>query len=196
LDSGQANEVEIRQIFERSGAILSGHFILSSGRHSDTYIQCALVLQHPGLAGWLGAALATRLPAEGVTCVVGPALGGIIVAYEVARALGVRAIFTERVEGVMRLRRGFVVAPGEKVLVVEDVVTTGGSVREAAAVVEALGGMVVGYGALVNRGGERVHFGAPFAALLTVKAATWEACECPLCRAGIPASRPGSRNLR
>ncbi|RPF43076.1 orotate phosphoribosyltransferase [Thermodesulfitimonas autotrophica] len=192
---GEPGEAEIRQIFEKSGAILSGHFILTSGRHSDTYVQCALVLQYPELAAQLCGVLAERFRGLNVNCVVGPALGGIIIAYEVARALGVRGIFTERVEGVMRLRRGFTVAPGERVLVVEDVVTTGGSVKEAAAAVAALGGEVVGFGALIDRSGGQARFDAPFAALLKVGAVTWEPDACPLCRQGVPAVKPGSRGL-
>ena len=189
------NQEEIRRVFEQTGAILSGHFILSSWRHSDTYVQCALVLQYPELAAQLCGALAECFRGLNVSCVVGPALGGIIIAYEVARALGVRGIFTERVEGVMRLRRGFTVAPGERVLVVEDVITTGGSVKEAAAAVAALGGEVVGFGALIDRSGGQARFDAPFAALLKVGAVTWEPDACPLCRQGVPAVKPGSRGL-
>lgn len=187
------NQEEVRQLFTATGAVLSGHFVLTSGRHSDTYIQCALVLQYPQHAARLGAALAVRLKSAEAACVVGPALGGVIVAHEVARALGVRAVFTERVRGVMRLRRGFSVTRGEKVVVVEDVVTTGGSVKEAAAVVEALGAEVVAFGALVDRSGGRVSFDRPFCTLLSVDAATWDPGECPLCRAGIAAVKPGSR---
>lgn len=190
------SEAEVRQIFAKSGAILSGHFILTSGRHSDTYVQCALVLQYPEYAARLGGALAAYFQGMGVNCVVGPALGGIIIAYEVARALGVRALFTERVGGAMQLRRGFTLVPGEKVLVVEDVVTTGGSVKEAAAAVSALGAEVVGFGALIDRSGGQTRFGAPFYALLRVTAVTWDPDECPLCRQGIPAVKPGSRGLK
>ncbi|MEW6447065.1 MAG: orotate phosphoribosyltransferase [Bacillota bacterium] len=184
---------EIRRIFETTGAILSGHFILTSGRHSDTYIQCALVLQYPDYARRLGAALAERFGAFRVGCVLGPALGGIIVAHEVARALRVRALFTERVDGVMKLRRGFSLAWGEPVLVVEDVVTTGGSAKEAAAAAVALGAKIAGFGALIDRSGGKANFDAPFKALLNVNAANWEISECPLCRKGVPAVKPGSR---
>ena len=184
---------EIRQLFAATGAVLTGHFILTSGRHSDTYVQCALVLQYPEYAARLGAALAAHFGGTGAECVAGPALGGIIVAYEVARALGVRALFTERVEGVMRLRRGFNLEPGERVLVVEDVVTTGGSIKETAAVLQALGAEITGFGALVDRSGGKVDFAEPFYALLSVEAVTWDPAACPLCRAGTPAVKPGSR---
>ncbi|MEW6183728.1 MAG: orotate phosphoribosyltransferase [Bacillota bacterium] len=187
------NQAEIRAFFEKTRAILSGHFILTSGRHSDTYIQCALVLQFPECAARLGSALAARFKGAEMECVVGPALGGIIVAHEVARALGVRAVFTERVDGAMRLRRGFYVAPGEKVLVVEDVVTTGGSVKEAAKAVEDLGARITGFGALIDRSGGKVSFPAHFNTLFEVDAQAWDPADCPLCGKGIPAIKPGSR---
>ena len=187
------NQNEMRRIFQAAGAILSGHFLLTSGRHSDTYIQCALVLQFPEYAARLGSELAKRFAGMGLGCVVGPALGGIIVAYEVARVLGVRALFTERVDGVMRLRRGFTVAPAERALVVEDVVTTGGSIKEAATVIADLGGRIAGFGALIDRSEGKADFEAPFHALLKIDAVTWDPEECPLCRAGIPAVKPGSR---
>lgn len=183
----------IRRIFETTGAILSGHFILTSGRHSDTYLQCARVLQYPGYAQRLGEALAERFGGTAVECVLGPALGGIIIAYEVARALGVRALFTERVDGVMKLRRGFSLSPGEYVLVVEDVVTTGGSVKEAAAAAAAVGAKITGFGALIDRSGGSAQFNMPFKALMSVNAASWDPSECPLCLKGIPAVKPGSR---
>jgi orotate phosphoribosyltransferase len=157
------------------------------------YVQCALVLQFPQYAELLGADLAVRFPGLKIDCVVGPALGGVVVAHEVARKLRVRALFTERVNGVMTLRRGFHVAPGERVLIVEDVVTTGGSVKEAAAAVESLGGKIVGFGALIDRSGGKAELGLPFHALLTLNAVSWDAAECPLCPSGIPAVKPGSR---
>lgn len=187
------NQAEIRRILEATGAILSGHFILTSGSHSDTYIQCALVLQYPNYAQRLGAALAERFSGLGVECVLGPALGGIVVAHEVARALGVRALFTERMDGVMKLRRGFSLSPGERVLVVEDVVTTGGSIKEAAAVAADSGAKITGFGTLIDRSGGKVCLNAPFEALMSVSAANWDPLECPLCRQGIPAVKPGSR---
>lgn len=189
------NQEEVRRLFENTGAILSGHFLLTSGRHSDTYIQCALVLQYPEYAERLGRALTERLGPLGAGCVLGPALGGIIVAHEVARALGVRALFTERVDGVMKLRRGFTVSPGESVLVVEDVVTTGGSVREAAAAAAASGAKIAGFGALIDRSGGRARFDAPFEVLMSINTADWDPSECPLCQRGIPAVKPGSRRV-
>ncbi|HIE12242.1 MAG TPA: orotate phosphoribosyltransferase [Desulfotomaculum sp.] len=189
------NREEIRRLFEDTGAILNGHFLLTSGRHSDTYIQCALVLQYPDYAERVGRVLAERLRGLGARCVLGPALGGIIVAHEVARALGVRALFTERVEGEMRLRRGFTILPGEAVLVVEDVVTTGGSVKEAAAAAAASGAKIAGFGALIDRSGGRARFDAPFVALMSLDAADWDPSECPLCHKGVPAVKPGSRTV-
>lgn len=184
---------EVVKIFEDSGALLSGHFRLTSGRHGDRYFQCALVLQHPNYTETLCRELAERFQGEGVSAVIGPAMGGIIVSYETARALGVRSLFTERENGMMKLRRGFSIEPGEKVLVVEDVVTTGGSVREVIEVVRGLGGEVVGAGVLVDRGNGTVDLGVRTEALLTMEVISYEPGECPLCRQGIPAIKPGSR---
>jgi orotate phosphoribosyltransferase len=185
---------EVVKIFQDSGALLSGHFRLTSGRHGDRYFQCALVLQHPDYTATLCRELAERFREEGVSAVIGPAMGGIIVSYETARALGVRSLFTERENGVMKLRRGFSIAPGEKVLVVEDVVTTGGSVREVIEVVCGLGGEVVGAGVLVDRSGGRVDLGVRKEALLNMEVVSYDPGECPLCRQGIPAIKPGSRS--
>jgi orotate phosphoribosyltransferase len=151
-------------------------------------------LQFPKYAETLGTDLARKFTGTEIDCVVGPALGGVVVAHEVARARGVRALFTERVDGAMKLRRGFHMAPGDRVLIVEDVVTTGGSVKEAAAAVESLGGEIVGFGALIDRSGGKADFGLPFHALLTLNAVSWDSGQCPLCRAGIPAVKPGSRS--
>ncbi len=154
---------EVLKIFEDSGALLSGHFKLSSGLHSPRYLQCALVLQTPRIAEQLCASLAAKAQSDDrisrIDFVVAPALGGVIVAHEVARALGVRALFTERQEGAMTLRRGFEIKPGERALVVEDVVTTGGSTREVMEVVRALGGIVAGAGSLIDRSGGAVDLG-------------------------------------
>jgi orotate phosphoribosyltransferase len=186
-------ENEILQIFREHSALLEGHFILSSGLHSDRYIQCALVLQHPRVAEQLCSQLAEKLRDLHPTVVAAPALGGVIVSHEVARALGVRALFTERQEGVMVLRRGFSLAPGEPTLVVEDVITTGGSTRETMAAVEKAGGKVVGVGALIDRSGGKVDLGLPKAALVTLEVRNYDPGECPLCKSGIPAVKPGSR---
>lgn len=185
---------EVRELLERTGALRKGHFILSSGLHSDTYVQCALVLQYPEYATRLGAALAELFGDLEIETVIAPALGGILVAHEVARRLGVRSLFTERVAGKMELRRGFVLRPGEKVLVVEDVVTTGGSMKEVAAVVEDWGAKVVGFGALVDRSQKPLDL-QPFRALLRLEVEAWEPSSCSLCREGIPATKPGSRGL-
>jgi orotate phosphoribosyltransferase len=186
---------EILKILRDHSALLEGHFILSSGLHSDRYIQCALVLQHPKVAERLGTELAAKLGHLGARVVAAPALGGVIVAHEVARALGVRAIFTERQNGVMALRRGFHLEPGEPALVVEDVITTGGSTRETMACVEQAGGNVVGAGALVDRSGG-AELGLPKASLLTIKVQNYDPKDCPLCKSGTPAVKPGSRTKR
>jgi orotate phosphoribosyltransferase len=185
---------EILEIFRRHGALLEGHFVLSSGLHSDRYIQCALVLQRPDVAARLGQELAGKLGKTGATAVVAPALGGILVAHEVARALGVRSLFTERQDGRMTLRRGFSLALHEPTLVVEDVITTGGSTRETIAAVEEAGGRVVAAGSLVDRSGGTAELGLPKAALLTLTVQNYDPAQCPLCRAGVPATKPGSRS--
>lgn len=182
----------LSQRLQETGALHAGHFELSSGLHSGHYFQCARLLQHPVEAVWACRELANRIPVP-VDVVVGPALGGVIVAYEVARALGVRALFAERKDGVMQLRRGFEVAPGERILVVEDVVTTGLSAREAAACLEALGGKVVAYASLVDRSGGAADFPAPFHALLRLNVEAFRPDECPLCEEGLPLVKPGSR---
>jgi orotate phosphoribosyltransferase len=184
---------ELWIIFNRYGAILDGHFLLSSGLHSNRYVQCALVLQHPDVATFLGAELATFFADIPIDLVVGPALGGVLVAQEVARALGVRALFTERERGRMTLRRGFTIEPGERVLVVEDVVTTGGSTREVIDVVTAAGGKVVGVGALIDRHTGNIDFKVPFHALLRLEIAAYIPDSCPLCQSGSPLVKPGSR---
>ncbi|MGB9802783.1 orotate phosphoribosyltransferase [Desulfofundulus sp.] len=189
---------EILSIFKKTGAMLSGHFVLTSGRHSDRYFQCARVLEHPRYCELLCRELAQRWANEGledVDTVIGPALGGILVSYEMARVLGARSLFTERENGVMTLRRGFEISPGERVLVVEDVITTGGSVREVIAVVQETGAQVVGAAALIDRSDGTVDLGVPLRALLTIPAISYVPEECPLCRQGIPAVKPGSRHL-
>ena len=189
-------ENEILEIFRKHSALLEGHFILSSGLHSDRYIQCALVLQHPRVAEQLCSLLANKLRDLRPAVVAAPALGGVIVSHEVARALGVRALFTERQEGVMTLRRGFSLAPGEPTLVVEDVITTGGSTRDTMAAVELAGGKVVGVGALIDRSGGKADLGLPKAVLVTLEVRNYDPAECPLCKSGIPALKPGSRTRK
>ena len=186
-------ENEILNIFREHSALLEGHFILSSGLHSDRYIQCALVLQHPRVAEKLCSELAAKLRHLNASTVAAPALGGVIVAHEVARALGVRAIFTERQVGAMTLRRGFHLEPGEPTLIVEDVITTGLSTRETMRCVEQAGGKVVGVGSLIDRSGGAADLGLPKAALATLSVQNYKPEECPLCKAGSPAVKPGSR---
>ena len=188
------SERQTLQLYEKTGALMRGHFRLTSGLHSDVYLQSALVLQHPEHAAALGSALAEPFRADGVQTVLAPAIGGILVAHEVARALGVRALFTEREGGVMRLRRGFTLAAGERCLVVEDVITTGGSTREVVQCVEEHGAAVVGVGSLIDRSGGTAIFKAKRTALATVTATTWPPEDCPLCKAGSQAIKPGSRS--
>ena len=178
-----------------AGALLEGHFKLSSGRHSSRYLQCALYLADPARAEAAGRQLAARLENAGAQLVVAPALGGVIIGHEVARALeDVPFYFTERSDGEMALRRGFEVQPGCRVLVVEDVVTTGGSTREVMEVVTRRGGVVVAAGAIVNRSGAENPFAPlPFTALLTVDVPNWAPDACPLCASGVPLTKPGSR---
>jgi orotate phosphoribosyltransferase len=188
---------DIRQLFEKVGAVRQGHFELSSGRHSGVYVQCALVLQHPEMAEKLGRALAEKFPGAAIDCVVSPALGGVLVGHELGRALGVRAIFVERdSSGHMALRRGFAICGGERVLVVEDVWTTGGSTRETMGVVEQAGGRVVAAGALIDRSNGRLEWDVPAKALLEINMPSYEAFDCPQCRAGEPITKPGSHFVR
>src|ERR1700735_1254808 len=188
---------EILKLLEEVGAIRQGHFELSSGRHSGTYIQCALVLQFPQHADSLGRALAEIFRDHKFACVVSPALGGVIIGHEVARALGVRALFVERDRsGQMALRRGFEFTPGERVLRIEDFWTTGGSTRATTGVVEQAGGLVVAAGALIDRSGGRLELNVPARALLEMDVPSFEPDESPLCAAGGMPPRPGSRYLR
>ena len=186
-------EKQTLKLYEKTGALMRGHFRLTSGLHSDVYLQSALVLQHPEHAAALGAALAAPFRAAGATTVLAPAIGGILVAHEVAKALGARALFTERENDAMALRRGFTLSAGERCLVVEDVITTGGSTREVVACAEKAGGVVAGVGSLIDRSGGAVRFPMKRVALATIQAKTWEPEECPLCKAGSQAVKPGSR---
>lgn len=185
-------------LFRERGALLEGHFLLSSGLHSARYLQCALVLMDPELATRLGAELAALLrPLLGGVrpgAVVAPALGGVIVAHEVARGLGCRALFAERQDGAMTLRRGFAVGAGEPVIVVEDVITTGGSTREVMDAVRARGGRVLAAASLVDRSGGGVDLGVPRRSLLSLEVPTYPPAECPLCAGGSKPEKPGSRS--
>src|SRR5262252_7300681 len=183
---------ELLDLYRRSGALLEGHFRLTSGLHSPGYLQCALVLQHPQHAEALGRAIAERTHDLRATVILSPALGGVVIGQEVGRALGVRAIFVERQDGALTLRRGFIISAADRVLVVEDVVTTGGSTRETMQVARAAGGQVVGAASIVNRG-HGVDLGVPQVSLIDIDLATYEPDKCPLCAQGLPVVKPGSR---
>ena len=183
----------VLDLFRKSGALLEGHFRLSSGLHSDRYLQSALVLQYPEFADALGRALADRTRHMQPTVVLSPALGGIVIGQEVGHALGVRAIFAERQDGLMTLRRGFSLAPSDRVLVVEDVITTGGSTTETAAVAEAIGAHVVGAAAIVDRSPSASRLDLPLQALVELEVPTWAPESCPLCARGDAIVKPGSR---
>jgi len=189
-------EQHLLAIFEQTGALLEGHFQLTSGLHSSRYLQCALVLQYPEHAEFVGRALAAKFSDDRVDAVVAPAIGGIIVAHETARAIGVRALFTERESGVMTLRRGFRLTRGERVLVVEDVVTTGGSTRETIEAVIDADGVVIGAGSIVDRSGGAIDVGVRCLSLLTLEVAAYDPSACPLCKEGLPPIKPGSRGLK
>ncbi len=186
---------DILDLFRGAGALLEGHFRLTSGLHSSGYLQCALVLQHPREAAICGAALAERVRGLGVQTVLSPALGGIVIGQEVGRALGVRAIFAERQDGQLSLRRGFSLSPGEKVFVIEDVVTTGGSTKETIDVARAAGAEVVAAGSIIDRSGGQQRIDVPYHALAVVSLPTYEPDSCPLCLAGLPVIKPGSRAI-
>ncbi|MBM3307044.1 MAG: orotate phosphoribosyltransferase [Candidatus Eisenbacteria bacterium] len=183
----------VLELLAESGALLKGHFRLSSGRHSDEYCQCARVLERPEAAEELGAMLAELFVGDDVDAVVSPALGGIIIGHEVARALGVRCLFAEREDGRMTLRRGFALREGERALIIEDVRTTGGSVLEVAEVVRAAGAVVAGFGFILDRSREPRDLGAPARALARRPMESHEPERCPLCADGVPVVKPGSR---
>ncbi len=187
---------EILEIYTKTGALLTGHFLLSSGLHSDRYLQSALVLQQPEIATRLCAALAEHFRDLKIEVVIAPALGGVFVSHETARALRVRALFAERVNGELTLRRGFSLRANERVLVVEDVITTGKSTRETIAVAEKAGGRVIAAGSLVDRSGGKAELGVPYRSLVTLDVPTYRPEDCPLCRAGSAPVKPGSRGLK
>lgn len=185
----------LEEAIQRTGVIQEGHFLLTSGRHSKQYLQCAQLLQYPKDAEQTGIQLAALFQDLEIDTVVGPALGGVIIAHEVARALGVRCVFTERKEGNMELRRGFEVVPKERILVVEDVVTTGGSVLEVVDLLEDFGAEVVGIGSIFNRSGKKNPFPEiPYQSLKEIQIENMLPEECPLCQQGVPAVKPGSRS--
>ncbi len=182
------------ELMLRSGALMKGHFKLTSGLHSDEYCQCAKVLEHPEVAEELGRMLADLFRDETVDVVVSPAIGGIVIGHEVARALGVRSLFAERSETGMAFRRGFQIAPSERVLIIEDVVTTGGSVKAVAAAVAATGAETVGFGFIMDRSRQPMNLPAQTKALIEGREMqVYEPDTCPLCEAGVPIEKPGSR---
>jgi len=187
------NPDEVINQFKESGALLEGHFQLSSGLHSTVYLQCALVLQFPEKAAAFGEAIARQFAGREIQLVASPAIGGIVIGQEVARALGARFIWTEREAGQMTLRRGFTVAPGEKTLVVEDVITTGGSTRETIDTLVAAGAEVVAAASIIDRSAGMADVGVPRTALASLKVASVEAGVCDACKLGEPAVKPGSR---
>lgn len=184
------------EILEEANAILTGHFKLTSGLHSNRYIQCAQVFQYPDKVEELCKMLAEKLQGKGVTTVIGPAVGGIIFSYELSRALKCKNIYAERVDEKMTFRRNFSIEPGEKVIVVEDVVTTGGSAKEVAELAKSLGADVVAICSLVDRSGGKVDFGVPFVPLIQMDVVTHQPDDCPLCKEGKPLVQPGSRHLK
>jgi orotate phosphoribosyltransferase len=186
---------EILDTFKQTGALLKGHFLLTSGLHSNQYFQCARVLQHPKIAESLCRQLAEHYAGADIAAVIAPAIGGIIVSHETARALGVPALFAERQDGRMTLRRGFVIPEGEKILVVEDVTTTGGSVREVIDLVQEKGAETAGAACLVDRSGGTVDLGVALHPLVRLQVETFKPDACPLCRQGMPVVKPGSRSL-
>ena len=183
----------ILDIFEKTKLMQKGHFLLTSGRHSDTYMQCARLFEYPDYSQMIAKDIAEAFKDDNIDVVIGPAMGGIILSYEVSRNLGVRNVFAERVDGSMTLRRGFEILPEHKVLVVEDVVTTGGSVVEVISLVKDIGAKIAGVGLVVDRSNGKVDFGCKKYAVYTTEVISYEAKDCPICKTDIPLVKPGSR---
>jgi orotate phosphoribosyltransferase len=190
------NAEQVIDQFRTTGALLEGHFQLSSGLHSTVYLQCALVLQFPEKAQTFGRAIAEKFEGQGIQLVASPAIGGIVIGHEVARALGARFVWTEREAGQMTLRRGFTVAPGEKTLVVEDVVTTGGSTRDTIEALKKAGADVVGAASIIDRSAGSADVGVPLTSLASLKVLSVEAADCDACKLGEPVVKPGSRTQK
>jgi len=186
---------KVEQILQETGALLTGHFQLTSGRHGAQYMQCAKVLQYPEHTRYIAETLAENFKGEKVDIVLAPAVGGIVLGYELARALGAKSIFAEREEGKMTLRRGFEIPKGASVVVAEDVVTTGGSTKEVMAIAEEYGANILGTCVMVDRSGGKLDFGVKFAAAYTANIVSYEPENCPLCKEGLPMIKPGSRKL-
>lgn len=189
------NSDQILQHFQDTGALLEGHFLLSSGLHSPKYLQCALALQYPADAAKFGRMIAEQFVGKQIDTVASPAIGGLVIGYAVAAALNVRFIWTERQEGKMTVRRGFTVKPGEKILVVEDVITTGGSTRECIAALEAYGADIVGAASIIDRSNGAADVGVPRVALVSLNVPTYTEEQCPMCFNGDRPIKPGSRSV-
>ena len=187
---------EILKIFKETEALLEGHFILTSGLHSQTYFQCAQVFQYPWHGETLCQDIADHFKSNKIDVVVSPAVGGIVFGQEIARLLKIRAIFAERVDGKMTFRRGFHVRPGERVLLAEDVTTTGGSVKEVMNALHVLGAEIAAITAVVDRSGGKAQFDVPYFSLFQMDVINYKPADCPLCRAGSTAVKPGSRDLK
>ena len=190
------NAEQVIDQFRATGALLEGHFQLSSGLHSTVYLQCALVLQFPERAEAFGRAIAEQFQGQGIQLVASPAIGGIVIGHEVARALGARFVWTERDAGQMTLRRGFTIAPGEKTLIVEDVITTGGSTRETIEAVRKAGADVVGAASIIDRSGGSADVGVPLSSLASLRVLSVESSACDACKLGEPVVKPGSRTQK
>ncbi len=190
------NSEKILKQFRETNALLEGHFILSSGLHSPKYLQCALALQYPTDAAKFGKAIAEHFVDEGIETVASPAIGGLVIGYEVAKALNVRFIWTERKEGVMTLRRGFSIKKGEKILAVEDVITTGGSIKECIDMLKDNGGNVTNAASIIDRSGGRADAGVPRISLVKLDVPSYKPKDCPMCADGTEAVKPGSRGIR
>ncbi len=186
----------IIEVLKEAGVLLEGHFLLTSGRHSNKYLQCAKIFQHTKYSEELCKDLAEKFKNDNIDIVIGPALGAVQMAYEVSRWLNVRNIFTERDNGVMTLRRNFTIEKGQRVLVVEDVVTTGGSVNEVIEIVKNHGGIVAGVGLIVDRTGGKINFGTRLESVISMEVESFEPEACPFCSAGIPFIKPGSRSIK
>ena len=189
------NNERIHEILERTGVLLQGHFLLTSGKHSNRYMQCARIFQYPEYTAEVARDLGDKFMDFDIDIVIGPAIGGIILAYEVAKQLEVKALFAERENGAMALRRGFEISKGSRVLIVEDVITTGGSVKEVIELVRSMGAEVVGVGCVVDRSGGKALFDVPYKSVVKVEIEAYSPSDCPLCRTGSTPCKPGSRNL-
>lgn len=187
--------MNIKEILEKTGALLTGHFLLSSGKHSSNYVQCAKIFEYPEYGEEVGRELAKLIGKYDPDVVIGPAIGGIILSYVVGKELGVRNMFSERENGMMKLRRGFSVKPGERVAVVEDVVTTGGSTKEVIELVKGLNAEVVCVGTIIDRSSNKANFEVPFEKLISLELPIFEPEDCPLCKSKVPLVKPGSKKI-